>query len=188
MKLILIRHGQSQWNLENRFTGRKDVDLTEQGRKEAYHAGMLIKDIPIDVAFTSCLVRAEHTLTIIQDVCGLQDIPVIKNAALNERGYGNLEGMDKAEAAKLFGDDQVHIWRRSYDIPPPGGESLKDTYNRTVPYFLNTIMLVLQEGKNVLIVAHGNSLRSLVMYLEKLSPEEILNREIGTGIPLQYEL
>lgn len=187
MKLILIRHGQSQWNLENKFTGWKDVDITETGKKEAYNAALQIKGEHIAIAFTSKLIRAQHTLQIIQQVCGWQDIPVIMDQALNERAYGNLEGLNKAETAQRFGEEQVYLWRRSYDISPPGGESLKDTYNRVIPYFQSFILPQLQLGKNVLIVAHGNSLRALVMYLEGLSPNEILQREIGTCVPLFYE-
>lgn len=188
MKLILIRHGQSQWNLENRFTGWKDVDLTEAGRAEARAAAEQIKNDHIDLAFTSKLVRAQHTLQIIQQENGWQDIPVVMDQALNERAYGDLEGLNKAETAKKFGDEQVHIWRRSYDVAPPGGESLKDTYNRVIPYFKTFILPQMQDGKNVLIVAHGNSLRSLVMFLEQLSPDEILQREIATGSPITYNL
>jgi len=187
MKLILVRHGQSQWNLENRFTGWKDVDITETGKEEARIAALKIKDENIDIAFTSMLIRAQHTLRIIQDVCGWQNIEVVMNQALNERCYGDLEGLNKAETAKKFGDAQVYIWRRSYDVAPPGGESLKDTYNRVIPYFIASILPKLSENRNVLIVAHGNSLRALVMYLEHLSPAEILLREIGTCVPLYYE-
>ncbi len=187
MKLILVRHGQSQWNLENRFTGWKDVDITETGKEEARIAALKIKDENIDIAFTSMLIRAQHTLHIIQDVCGWQNIEVVMNQALNERCYGDLEGLNKAETAKKFGDAQVYIWRRSYDVAPPGGESLKDTYNRVIPYFNSIILPKLSENRNVLIVAHGNSLRSLVMYLEHLSPAEINTREIGTCVPLYYE-
>jgi len=187
MKLILIRHGQSQWNLENRFTGWRDIDITPAGEQEARIAASQIKDENIDIAFTSKLIRAQHTLQIILDECGWQNIPVIIDQALNERAYGNLEGLNKAETAKKFGDAQVYIWRRSYDVAPPGGESLKDTYNRVVPYFNSSILPELAKGKNVLVVAHGNSLRSLVMYLEKLSPEEILQREIATCVPIYYK-
>ncbi len=185
-KLFLVRHGQSQWNLENRFTGWKDVDITELGKQEAQRAGQSLKDEKIDVSFTSKLVRAQHTLNIILNECGNTDMPVIMNEALNERSYGDLEGLNKAETAKKFGAEQVHIWRRSFDIAPPGGESLKDTYDRVIPYFKNFIQPQLQQHKNVLIVAHGNSLRALIMYLENLSPEEILKREIATGEPLTY--
>lgn len=185
-KLFLVRHGQSQWNLENRFTGWKDVDITELGEEEAQRAGQSLKDEQIDRAFTSKLVRAQHTLNIILDECGNTDIPVIMNEALNERSYGDLEGLNKAETAEKYGAEQVHIWRRSFDIAPPGGESLKDTYERVIPYFESNIKPQLEQHKNVLIVAHGNSLRALIMYLEHLSPEEILKREIATGEPLTY--
>lgn len=187
MKLILIRHGQSQWNLENRFTGWKDIDITETGKEESRIAALQIKDEEINIAFTSKLIRAQHTLRIIQDLCGWQNIPVVINEALNERSYGELEGLNKAETAKKFGAAQVYIWRRSYDVAPPGGESLKDTYNRVIPYFNSFVLPELVNGRNVLIVAHGNSLRSLVMHLEQLSPEEILIREIGICVPLRYE-
>lgn len=187
MKLVLIRHGQSQWNLENRFTGWKDVDLTEEGKTEATKAAKQIANFSFDIAFTSKLVRAQHTLQIIQEINGWQDIPVVMDKALNERAYGDLEGLNKTETAKEFGDEQVHIWRRSFDVAPPGGESLKDTYNRVIPYFLSYILPQLVSGKDVLIVAHGNSLRALVMFLENLSPDEILQREIATGAPIMYD-
>lgn len=185
-KLFLVRHGQSLWNLENRFTGWKDIDITEAGIEEAKKAGIALKGERIDIAFTSALIRAQHTLSVILDEIGNPDIPVIKNKALNERCYGNLEGLNKADTALKYGAEQVHIWRRSYDVVPPGGESLKDTYNRVIPYFESEIKPLLKQGENVLIVAHGNSLRALIMYLEHLSPEEILEREIATGFPLTY--
>lgn len=185
-KLILVRHGQSQWNLENRFTGWQDVDITELGKQEAQRAGIILKDEPIDVAFTSKLVRAQHTLKIILEKTGKTDTPLVIDGALNERAYGTLEGLNKAETAQKYGEEQVHIWRRSFDVPPPGGESLKDTYDRVIPYFENHIKPTLAKGNNVLVVAHGNSLRALIMYLEKLTPEEILQREIATGEPLIY--
>ena len=171
--LYLIRHGQSQWNLENRFTGWKDIDLSPIGVEEAIKAGKQLKGKKIDVAFTSTLIRAQHTLDIVLKECGLKDIPVFKNAALNERAYGNLEGLNKAETAKKYGDEQVHIWRRSFDVAPPGGESLKDTYNRVIPYFVNTILPYL---------------KALEMFLENLSPEEIVKKEIATGVPMKYQL
>ncbi|MGE8527036.1 2,3-bisphosphoglycerate-dependent phosphoglycerate mutase [Chryseobacterium rhizosphaerae] len=185
-KLFLVRHGQSLWNLENRFTGWQDIDITDAGIEEAKRAAVILKKEKIDIAFTSTLIRAQHTLTIILDEIGKPNIPVIIDKALNERSYGELEGLNKAETALKYGDEQVHAWRRSYDVVPPGGESLKDTYNRVIPYFEATIAPLLKEGQNVLIVAHGNSLRSLIMYLEHLSPEEILEREIATGIPVTY--
>jgi 2,3-bisphosphoglycerate-dependent phosphoglycerate mutase len=187
-KLFLVRHGQSQWNLENRFTGWQDVDITELGQQEARQAGLALANEPIDVAYTSTLIRAQHTLEIILHEMGNPSIPIIINAALNERGYGQLEGLNKAETAEKYGAEQVHIWRRSFDVPPPGGESLKDTYERVIPYYEGFIAPKLKEGKNVLIVAHGNSLRALIMFLEHLSPEQILEREIATGQPIKYQI
>lgn len=185
-KLILVRHGQSVWNLENRFTGWKDVDLSPLGIEEAKAAGEKLKSVKIDIAYTSVLIRAKHTLEIIQDVAGLQDIPVIEDKALNERMYGDLEGLNKADTAAKFGEEQVRIWRRSFDIAPPGGESLKDTYDRVIPYFKSHIEKDLNKGLTTLVVAHGNSLRALIMFLDKLSPEEILKIEIATGVPITY--
>lgn len=185
-KLFLVRHGQSLWNLENRFTGWHDVDITEAGIEEAKKAGDVLINEKIDIAFTSVLIRAKHTLNLILNEIGKPDIPVIMDKALNERSYGNLEGLNKDETALKYGEEQVHTWRRSYDVIPPGGESLKDTYNRVIPYFEKEIVPFLKKGENVLIVAHGNSLRSLIMYLEHLSPEEILEREIATGVPITY--
>lgn len=185
-KLFLVRHGQSLWNLENRFTGWQDIDITEVGIEEARKAGIVLKKERIDIAFTSALIRAQHTLNLILEETGNTHIPVVTDKALNERSYGNLEGLNKAETALKYGDEQVHTWRRSYDVVPPGGESLKDTYNRVIPYFEAQIVPPLRQGKNVLVVAHGNSLRALIMYLEHLSPEEILEREIATGVPLTY--
>lgn len=186
MKLFLVRHGQSQWNLENRFTGWQDVDISPLGREEACKAGRALRNEKIDMAFTSRLIRAQHTLDIMLLEAGLTNIPVIQDSALNERSYGDLEGLNKAETAKKYGVEQVYIWRRSFNIPPPGGESLQDTYNRVVPYFETQIRPEIMKGKNILIVAHGNSLRALIMYLEGLSPEEILRREIATGVPVTY--
>lgn len=185
-KLILLRHGQSVFNLENRFTGWKDVDLSPLGIEEAKAAGEKLKSVKIDIAYTSVLIRAKHTLEIIQDVAGLQNIPVIEDKALNERMYGDLEGLNKADTAAKFGEEQVHIWRRSFDIAPPGGESLKDTYDRVIPYFKSVIEKDLDKGLNTLIVAHGNSIRALIMFLDKLSPEEIIKIEIATGLPITY--
>ncbi|MDQ7056338.1 MAG: 2,3-diphosphoglycerate-dependent phosphoglycerate mutase [Persephonella sp.] len=186
-KLVLVRHGQSVWNLQNRFTGWVDVPLTEKGKEEAYRAGELLKDIRFSVAYTSDLSRAQETLRIILETIGLF-IPVIKDKALNERHYGTLQGLNKDRAREKWGKEIVHLWRRSYDIPPPEGESLKDTAARTIPFLERAIMGDILDGRDVLVVAHGNSLRSIVMYLEKLSPEEIIKVEIPTGTPIIYEL
>ncbi|MFD1631116.1 2,3-bisphosphoglycerate-dependent phosphoglycerate mutase [Pseudopedobacter beijingensis] len=186
--LILVRHGQSLWNLENRFTGWQNIDITAEGIKEAEHAGKELSGQTIDIAFTSTLIRAQHTLDIIIAQCKLQNLPVITASQLNERSYGSLEGLNKAETAKKFGEEQVHIWRRSFDVAPPDGESLKDTYNRVIPYFKKEILPYLLQNKNVLIVAHGNSLRALIMFLEELNVQEIVEREIPTGKPLIYNL
>lgn len=187
-KLFLVRHGQSQWNLENRFTGWQDIDITELGQQEARQAGVALAHEPIDIAYTSTLIRAQHTLKIILDEMGNPPIPIVIDAALNERGYGKLEGLNKDETAEKYGAEQVHIWRRSFDVPPPGGESLKDTYERVIPYYEHVIAPQLKLGQNVLVVAHGNSLRALIMYLEHLSPEQILEQEIATGQPITYQI
>lgn len=187
MKLILVRHGQSQWNLENRFTGWENPDITEKGIQEAKDAGELLKNEKIDVFYTSALKRAQHTLDIILDTMDIQNVVITRNQALNERDYGDLTGLNKKELTEKVGTEQVHIWRRSYDVQPPGGESLKDTCDRVIPYYESEIVPKLKAGKSVLIVAHGNSLRALVMHVEGLSPEEILKREIGTGQPIVYE-
>ena len=186
-KLVLVRHGQSVWNLQNRFTGWVDVPLTEKGKEEAYRAGELLKDVKFDVAYTSALTRAQETLRIILETVGLL-IPVIKDQALNERHYGALQGLKKDRARQKWGADIVHLWRRSYDIAPPEGESLKDTAARTIPFLERAIMGDIVDGRNVIVVAHGNSLRSIVMYLEKLSPKEIVKVEIPTGTPIIYDL
>lgn len=188
--LCLLRHGQSQWNLENRFTGWVDVELTETGREEARTAAERLKTqgIRFDVAYTSVLSRAIETLDIALRTLGQTDLPIVKDQALNERMYGDLQGLNKTETAAKFGDDQVHIWRRSYDVPPPNGESLKDTQERTLPYFQSTIEPDLRAGKNALVVAHGNSLRAIIMALEELTPEQILQVELPTGEPWLYEL
>ncbi|NPA16729.1 MAG: 2,3-diphosphoglycerate-dependent phosphoglycerate mutase [Aquificae bacterium] len=186
-KLVLVRHGQSIWNLQNRFTGWVDVPLTEKGKEEAYKAGELLKDIRFSVAYTSDLSRAQETLRIILETIGLL-IPVIKDKALNERHYGALQGLNKDRAREKWGAEIVLLWRRSYDIPPPEGESLKDTAERTIPFLERAIMGDIKDGRDVLVVAHGNSLRSIVMYLEKLTPEEIIKVEIPTGTPIVYEL
>lgn len=185
--LVIFRHGQSVWNLENKFTGWVDVDLTEKGVQEAKHAGEKLKPFHFDVAYASDLKRAQHTLKIALETAG-KTVPTTYNKALNERMYGDLQGLDKTATAEKYGDEQVKIWRRSYDIAPPNGESLKDTAARVIPYFQKEIEPQLKEGKNVVIAAHGNSLRALIMYLENMTPKQILEFEIGTGVPRHYEL
>ena len=187
-KLILLRHGQSIWNLENKFTGWVDIDLTPLGEEEARHAGELLKGVKIDVAFTSVLKRAIETLTLALEGAGQTDVPYSKDQAINERMYGDLQGLDKAETAKKFGDAQVKIWRRSYDIPPPNGESLKDTAARALPYFQTVILPEVLAGKNVLVAAHGNSLRAIVMQLDNLTEAEVLELNIPNGVPIVYEI
>lgn len=187
-RLILLRHGESQWNLENRFTGWVDVPLSPRGIQEAKDAGDKLKEFVFDRAFTSVLSRANETLRLALETIGQTHIPIEKDKALNERMYGELQGLNKAETAKKYGDAQVKIWRRSYDVPPPGGESLKDTANRVLPYYENTIKPYLSKGETILIAAHGNSLRALVMELEQLSREEVLELNIPTGASLLYEL
>jgi 2,3-bisphosphoglycerate-dependent phosphoglycerate mutase len=188
--LVLVRHGQSDWNLKNLFTGWRDVDLTEQGVKEARAAGVKLKaqGLRFDVAFTSALVRAQRSLDLMLEEIGQTNIPVFKDQALNERDYGDLSGLNKDDARAKWGADQVQLWRRSYDVAPPGGESLKDTAARVLPYYIQDILPRVLRGDNVLVSAHGNSLRALVMVLEKLTPKEIVAREIGTGVPLIYRL
>jgi 2,3-bisphosphoglycerate-dependent phosphoglycerate mutase len=186
--LVIVRHGQSAWNLENRFTGWVDVDITAKGEEEAKNAGEKLKNYKFDLAYTSNLKRAQRTLQIILETTKQTDLEVIKNEALNERHYGDLQGANKAETAEKYGDEQVHIWRRSFDIAPPNGESLKDTLARVLPYFEKEIVPKLKAGKNIIIAAHGNSLRALIMYLEKLNTEEILQVEIPTGQPKEYQL
>ncbi len=190
-KLVLVRHGQSQWNLENRFTGWIDIPLTDAGREEAADAGRKINaaGISLDMAFTSVLIRAIDTLTLCLEAGGFPaDLPTLKDQALNERHYGDLQGLDKAETAKQFGDAQVKIWRRSYDVPPPNGESLKDTAARTLPYFYGTILPELKAGKDIIISAHGNSLRAIVMKLDNLSEQEIVELNIPNGVPIVYDI
>ncbi len=187
-QLVIFRHGQSKWNLENKFTGWVDVELSEKGIQEAKAAGEKLKGYRFDIGFDSALKRAQDTLRIALETAGIKNLPITHDKALNERMYGDLQGLDKAETAKKFGDTQVKIWRRSYDIAPPNGESLKDTADRVIPYFEKEIAPKLKEGKNVVIVAHGNSLRALIMYLEKMTPDQILEFEIGTGVPRVYEL
>ncbi len=186
--LVLVRHGQSQWNLENRFTGWTDVPLTDAGREEATRAGDLLDDVPVDRAFTSTLQRAQETLAIILGVLHVEDVPIIKDAALNERDYGDLTGMNKDEAAARFGAEQVHVWRRAWDIRPPGGESLADTDARAFPFFHDHILPRVTAGENVLVVAHGNSLRSIVKEIEGLTPEQVVSLEIATATPYVYTL
>jgi len=187
--LVLVRHGQSEWNLKNLFTGWKDVDLTEAGVAEARAAGRKLKaqGLAFDVAYTSALKRAQRTLDLILEELG-QKIPIVHDQALNERDYGDLVGLNKDDARKKWGEEQVLIWRRSYDVPPPGGESLKDTVARALPYFVQEILPRVLRGERVLISAHGNSLRALIMVLERLTPEAILKRELGTGVPIIYRL
>jgi len=186
--LVLVRHGQSEWNAKNLFTGWKNPGLTETGVKEAISAGELIRDekISFDAMYTSELIRAQITGNTILEIINQSDIPIIKNIALNERNYGSLAGLNKDDARKKWGEEQVHIWRRSYDIPPPDGESLKNTAERVLPYFNKEILPKVISGSNILIAAHGNSLRSLIMQLDELSKEEILNLEIPTGAPIKY--
>ena len=186
--LVLVRHGQSEWNAKNLFTGWKNPGLTETGVKEAIGAGKLIKDekINFDTMYTSELIRAQLTGNTILEIINQSDIPIIKDIALNERNYGSLAGLNKDDARKKWGEEQVHIWRRSYDVPPPDGESLKNTAERVLPYFNKEILPKVVSGSNILIAAHGNSLRSLIMQLDELSKEEILNLEIPTGAPIKY--
>lgn len=186
--LILVRHGESVWNRENRFTGWIDVDLSELGEKEARQAGERLRDYPLSRAFTSGLKRAQRTLELILEVSGHRDLPVLRAEALNERHYGDLQGLNKDETAKKFGAEQVHIWRRSYDIAPPGGESLKTTKERVLPYVHAEILPALIRGENCLVVAHGNSLRAMVMELEQMTPDQILALNIPTAVPILYRL
>src|SRR6201993_2928761 len=188
--LVLVRHGQSDWNLKNLFTGWKDPDLTELGVQEAKDAGRKLraKGLQFDVAFTSVLTRAQHTLDLILNELGQTGLPTEKNLALNERDYGDLSGLNKDDARKKWGEEQVLIWRRSYDVAPPGGESLKDTLARTLPYYVQEILPGVLRGQRTLVGGHGNCLRALVMVLEKLTPEGILKRELATGVPIIYHL
>ncbi|CAM5773410.1 2,3-bisphosphoglycerate-dependent phosphoglycerate mutase [Labrys miyagiensis] len=188
--LVLCRHGQSDWNLKNLFTGWKDPDLTEKGVAEAHEAGKRLKGLGIkfDIAFTSALSRAQRTTAIILEDLGQTGLETIRDQALNERDYGDLSGLNKDEARQKWGEEQVHIWRRSYDVPPPGGESLKDTAARVLPYYIHRILPQAMSGKTVLIGAHGNSLRALIMAMEGLTGEEIVKRELDTGVPIVYRL
>ncbi|AYG64787.1 MULTISPECIES: 2,3-bisphosphoglycerate-dependent phosphoglycerate mutase [unclassified Rhizobium] len=188
--LVLVRHGQSDWNLKNLFTGWKDPDLTALGIEEAKTGGKALAGygIKYDVAFTSVLTRAQHTLDIILDEISQQGLETIKDQALNERDYGDLSGLNKDDARAKWGEEQVHVWRRSYDVPPPGGESLRDTGARVWPYYLTEILPRVLAGQNVLVAAHGNSLRSLVMVLDRLNKEQILALNLATGVPMVYKL
>ena len=187
--LVLVRHGQSEWNAKNLFTGWKDPGLTDQGVAEAKNAGRLIleQNIRFDLMYTSMLSRAQKTGDIILGVLNHKEVPIVKNEALNERHYGSLAGLNKDDARKQWGEEQVHIWRRSFDIPPPDGESLKDTAERVLPYFEAEIMPKIISGSSILIAAHGNSLRALIMKLDSISSEDIVKLEIPTGAPIQYE-
>jgi 2,3-bisphosphoglycerate-dependent phosphoglycerate mutase len=188
--LVLVRHGESEWNNKNLFTGWRDVDLTEKGIVEARTAGRKLKahGLRFDVAFTSALIRAQHSLDLMLEELGQQNIPVFKDEALNERDYGDLAGLNKDDARAKWGAEQVHVWRRSYDVAPPGGESLKDTAARVLPYYIGVMLPRLLRGDNMLVAAHGNSLRALIMVLEHLSPQQIVARELATGVPLIYRL
>ncbi len=188
--LVLVRHGESEWNLKNLFTGWRDVDLTPNGIAEARAAGRKLKaqGFSFSIAFTSALIRAQRSLDLMLEELGQTGIPVLRDNALNERDYGDLSGLNKDDARAKWGAEQVHLWRRSYDVAPPGGESLKDTAARVLPYYIQEILPAVLCGNRVLVSAHGNSLRALVMVLERLSTTDILKREIGTGVPLVYRL
>lgn len=188
--LVLVRHGQSEWNLKNLFTGWRDPDLSPKGVEEAKAAGQRLKakGLKFDLCFTSALTRAQHTLDLILSELGQVGLPITRDQALNERDYGELTGLNKDDARAKFGEEQVLIWRRSYDVPPPKGESLKDTLARSLPYYMHHIQPQVLSGKNVLVVAHGNSLRSLIMAIDGLTPEQILKRELETGVPVIYKL
>ena len=186
--LVLVRHGQSEWNLENRFTGETDIELTPKGRMEACAAGDKLKGLKFSHAYTSLLLRAIETLQLILQQIGQSDCPISRDHALNERNYGRLQGLNKAEVANVYGAEQVALWRRSYSVRPPGGESLADTAARVLPYYHAAIEPILREGKDVLIVAHGNSLRALMMFLEGISEEAIAEVDLPTGVPRRYEL
>lgn len=188
--LVLVRHGQSDWNLKNLFTGWKDPDLTEKGIIEAQSAGQRLKSLEIkfDLAFTSSLKRAQHTCSLILKELGQENLETIRNSALNERDYGDLSGLNKDDARSRWGEEQVHLWRRSYDVPPPNGESLKDTVARVLPYYCLEILPRVLNGQRVIVAAHGNSLRALVMVLDRLTPSTIPTMELETGVPLVYRL
>jgi 2,3-bisphosphoglycerate-dependent phosphoglycerate mutase len=188
--LVLVRHGQSEWNLKNLFTGWRDPDLSPLGHEEAKAAGAKInaKGFKFDIAYTSVLTRAQKTCQYILDGVGQSSLKTIKNQALNERDYGELSGLNKDDARAKWGEEQVHVWRRSYDVPPPGGESLKDTGARVWPYYLHEIQPHVLRGETVLVAAHGNSLRALIMALDGLTGEEIVKQELATGVPVIYQL
>jgi len=188
--LVLCRHGQSDWNLKNLFTGWKDPDLTQKGVAEAHRAGQLLKakGIAFDAAFTSDLIRAQHTCAIILAELGQTGLMTHRDVALNERDYGELSGLNKDDARARWGEEQVHVWRRSYDVPPPGGESLKDTAARVLPYYVHRILPSVLGGQRTLVAAHGNSLRALIMAMEGMSGEDIVKRELATGVPIVYRL
>ena len=188
--LVLVRHGQSEWNLKNLFPGWRDVDLSPKGVEEAKEAGRRLKrqGLVFDVAFTSALIRAQRTLDLMLEELGQVGLPTTKDQALNERDYGDLSGLNKDDARKKWGEEQVHIWRRSYDVAPPGGESLKDTVARALPYYCQNILPEVLRGRRTLVAAHGNSLRALVMVLDKLTPKTIPQMELETGVPLVYRL
>ena len=188
--LVLVRHGQSDWNLKNLFTGWKDPDLTEKGQAEAKAAGQRLKALGLnfDVAFTSALTRAQHTCRLILNELNQNDLKTIRDQALNERDYGDLSGLNKDDARAKWGEEQVHVWRRSYDVPPPNGESLKDTVARVLPYYCQEILPRVLRGERVIVAAHGNSLRALVMVLDRLTPDTIPSMELDTGVPLVYRL
>jgi 2,3-bisphosphoglycerate-dependent phosphoglycerate mutase len=185
-KLVLVRHGQSIWNMENRFTGWVDVPLSKKGVQEAHECAKKVEGFEFGVAYTSVLARAIDTLNIIIEDNGWQQLPVIKDAAINERMYGDLQGLNKEEMREKVGEEQVKLWRRSFDIAPPNGESLKDTAARAVPFFERSIMGDIKQGKDVLVSAHGNSLRAIVMHIEKLNPKQVLELNIPTGVPYTY--
>ena len=188
--LVLVRHGQSEWNLKNLFTGWRDVGLSDKGREEARAAGERLKarGLKFDIAFTSALTRAQKTCEIILDVLGQDGLHTVRDQALNERDYGDLSGLNKDDARKKWGEEQVHIWRRSYDVQPPAGESLRDTGARVWPYYLHEMQPYVLGGKTMLVAAHGNSLRALIMALDGLSPDEVVKLEVGTGVPIVYQL
>jgi 2,3-bisphosphoglycerate-dependent phosphoglycerate mutase len=188
--LVLVRHGESEWNKLNLFTGWRDPDLSEKGVAEAKRAGQLLRaeGFRFDIAFTSVLLRAQRTLSLILGELGQDGLKTIRDQALNERDYGDLSGLNKDDARRKWGEDQVLIWRRSFDVPPPGGESLKDTAARTLPYYDRAIWPELKAGRNVVVAAHGNSLRSMIMQLDRLTPEQILKVELATGVPIVYRL